>query len=64
MGLFGNKLMNLITTDKDGRDVAAISLAYKKWQNFKKREKQASEAERKEAEEALQFLKMNNEDPT
>ncbi|RYG60756.1 MAG: hypothetical protein EON60_06005 [Alphaproteobacteria bacterium] len=62
MGLFGKKLLNVV--ESDAEDLAAIHSAMKKWQNFKKREKEASEAERKEAEEALQFLKMNNEDPT
>ena len=60
----GDKLFSIISSEEEGRDIAAIHRAIKLWKNYKKREAEASEAERKEAEEALQFLKLNDNDPT
>lgn len=57
-----SSLFNTVTADD--KDYTAIRKAIKVYSNFKKREAEASEAERKEAEEALAFLRLNDNDPT
>ena len=54
------------TIAAEDNDMNAIRKAIKIYSNYKKHEAEAaeiSEAERKEAEEALAFLKLNDNDP-
>ena len=61
MGLLSSLLK--ISSAED-HDMTAIRKALKVYSEYKKRESEASEAERKEAEEALAFLKLNDNNPT
>lgn len=61
MGIFGNLFKTVAAEDVD---LNAIRKALNVYKNYKQREADASEAERKEAEEALSFLRQNDQDPT
>lgn len=61
MGIFGKFFKVAASEDED---LGAIRNALNIYKNYKKREAEASEAERKEAEEALAFLRQNDQDPT